>query len=600
MRTRAALLAVWILFFAAASLGEATAETPPPSPLSLHSFTAPESVEAAGRLRFAAVFRSPATGIRAAAVVLGDRPEPEGSTWREAVRLTRDPQSGRWAGSGYAPLVLLDAAPQQIWIHGIRVATVTGGEEWLPCGGGGDGLPAAACAIALTAPSVEPAFQASPLLDLLHPGPLDFFAWSALDGAYLQSLLERAPQNPDGVRELLAAELPLLRSGMDGLLGEIYTDQTLSLRLATPNTAGKRLALAAAIRGRLLLWTELDRLTGPAGGIPLTAGTLARSLSLLDFPGIRPLERELYDRAGPLFAQRTVELIRESAIAPDLLAQPMARDQTDLRQLSLVRNVLWLLPFSSEIHNGFHATFASNQGIALFLPDRLPDAFPFYTVAHEIGHRFHDIYLEGRERDRLSPEWLEYLAIRGVADQAALAEAGYYGRLRENFAEDFARAVLPAELARQRARPFLYGDLLEDPPALERFRAFLEDLQRRPLRPALTVAGLTGALALGPAERELTGSWIPGREVWLWRSAVQPVHLLSGRSSRGRVLVSVATADASGRWRLLLPPGGPALELVQVEARDGENLPLESVRFFHLDHAGLGPGSTTRCCDRLQ
>ncbi|HWI66009.1 MAG TPA: hypothetical protein VNT75_29625 [Symbiobacteriaceae bacterium] len=541
----------------------------------------PSPVVEGGKVTVSLGLSDPPSGTASVTAYLSDTRPDATSTWIQAVPLRLNPANGRWEGAAYAPIFPAGAESAAVWVRSVVTRTGAGVEQWSWCGPFSNPLPET-CTFPVVRASVPPTLITSPVLALFHPGRPDFFAWHDQDAAYVRSLFTRVDAAPETVRLLLAAQLPALSAALGAVRSEIYRDPESGIQIAVPNTTGKYLALRAAVRGRLLLWGELERRAGGPGETVLTLADLDRSLRLLDEDEIKPAPPAVYDGGGPLLAQGYIEAIKASRLPPGLWNLPQAIDRDPLTAISLLRNVHWLFPFASDAFLGLHDD-AEVGGIGMILPETLPAAIWPDVIVHELGHHFHDVFLSGVEADR-SDRWQEYLRIRGGQEWYTEAQIGHNGHPWENLAEDFSKVFQAPDVHVDDSDPYQYPLLTDGADDTAAFRQFILDLAAQEPPTPLDVNWPHDGLAVAlPGSRILSGWWEPAQNVSVAVAPLQVEHL-TGQEGFATTL-RTQTANKAGFWQSVLLADPGAIQAVSVYGNHGAKTPYR--RHFYLYRSGL-------------
>ncbi|HWI66010.1 MAG TPA: hypothetical protein VNT75_29630, partial [Symbiobacteriaceae bacterium] len=540
----------------------------------------PAAVEQGAKVTVSVKLSEPPSGAATVTAYLGDTRSDQSYKWAQPVPLLYNPTSKRWEGATYAPVLATSTGPATFWIRSILTRSGTGVERWSWCGPFSSPLPGA-CTFQVVPPKVTPALTTSRYLELFHPGKLDFFEWHNRDMEYLRSLFARLDTAPESMRMLLAAQLPALTQALGAIRGEIYRDPSSGIRVAVPNTSGKHLVVTAAVRGRLMLWGELERRAGGSGKTALTAAALETAQALIDEFEVKPVPPEVYDGAGAILTQRYIEAVKASQIPPGLWNLAHANDWDQPDTISLTPNVQWMIPFSSEQFLGWHSS-STSSGVRMTMPKSLPAAIWPDVIIHELGHHFHDVFLGGQGNDR-SSKWQDYLTMRGGQEWYTRAQTGHNGQPWENLAEDFSKILHESNVYTDAFDPYQYP-LMTTTAEQATFRKFLLDLAAQKPPTALELDWpLDGLAAVLPGEVAVTGRWAPAQKVSAVASPLQVEHFL-GQSVSGRVIGEPAAAS-NGAWKTVLPADGPALQAVSVYGQLDKT--SNQRRHFYIYRSGL-------------
>lgn len=491
-------------------------------------------------------------------------PLQSGADWEVLVRLHYNPEFRRWEGRVPAPF--LTGLLQLIRVD----ATDAAGNRlrWTP-------PPGALHRVAVVPRRLSVEYTPGSELELFIDKPLYFVDWQSADQQRVLGYLERLAE--PRLRDRLTGELEQLARAAQALRREMHSGDALGLAVAGPATTGKAFAVAGAIKARLLLLLEQDRLTGARPALPvLSAAGLRQAYAVEDHPGAVPAPREATERAGPALTEFIVRTLRTSGLGAGTLGAPhqgRGWSEPDF----LPDGALWVSPHVYPRAVGEHRAATDLEVVLSLDPLFLQDPVLLgQTVVHELGHHVHQALLGSFDADR--PLWSRYLFLRGGQPDPGEA-VEHDGQPEENFAEDIAYLYGPPDVVAQyydrlALTPQSYPLLVAEPAMATTMRRLLTDALAAPRLPALAVTAPDAEFTVLDTPRlTVAGTWAPGHEVEVYWSDAYPEELLGGDysyKSRDRMAVAVGPDGKFAAEFTGLPPGVPVQVVVEGLDASGE------------------------------
>lgn len=503
------------------------------------------------------------TGMRAA--VVPDVAEP---TWWEAVALQYSPAAGAWEGTAYLPF---SAAPStRIRVDWVEAYDAAGNYTYYEPAEAGT---QAATTVQILPRTAEAALNTNPTLSVVHGRELHFTQWLEADRALVERYFLGVPRPVD--RRVVIAELQDLAVEIRELVLEMYHNPLRGLNISPPNTTGKAWTVAAAIRARLLLLTELNRRLGLSSARPLGRDELLGVLSLESEP-VTMVDPAVVASLGGAYTDFVAGALAQTRLGVIAMTAPhsgMSWEEADF----LPDGLMWITPWLYGDSLAWHVDNGKEMIITMHEYHLRWPMTLVETLSHELGHHLQYAFLG--PADPASPAWQEYLSLRGNQPFPA-PDVGHDGLAEENFAEDMVYLFGAAPVVAQHFDANRYAEqsfprLSEHPAMADQVLRFVVDQMVRTNLPALTVLEPEGELVIRTGQ-ELTvrGRWAPGHQVEVWWAAAVPDELLGGAAYSTTILgTRNATVAADGTWSVRvsgLPLNTPSQVVVEAMDASGQ------------------------------
>lgn len=339
---------------------------------------------------------------------------------------------------------------------------------------------------------VPAGLQTSPFLNLIHPGRLGYQHWMNIDRAYLIGLLGRLPADPQAVREHLVAELGQLRTALDQLRTEIYTDPASGLRAVPYATTGK--------------WLVLDQAIGQRAYLLAVTGPSRPALTAADLQQFQAEIREGYQVVGPgesllpmdggrqhLISQNAAAYLSLLASSPEVVAALKSPPDQSLERTILDEfdgNLIYFMPVESK------QRYPKQSGRAILRIPASTDLSMHALLAslyYQTGFQFGDAFFSVSDDPNREALWQPYVEMRGGHGWAE----GWRETPGSNLAVDFAQAFLPRGIAFNPHHS--YSELLANPAQETGFREMVASLLQKGA-PPVSISHL-GTTQVGVSDR---------------------------------------------------------------------------------------------------